>query len=369
MVIADRTFSSIDDIVSYFPCGFFLACVYKMLLFPHSDNVENFLSSERPKIIINDSQDTIVKDFASLKTGLAKSIIKSLSKKKNFSSVETDSILSVIFSPQEKEDFVHNLIHIMKFISDLEKEEKKNPSKNSRYELTNLLLNKNKEVNTKYTNLREDYASKGSRDNIEVHLETDYESRNEKEYLKNVTLDIENAFHDFECAGDSLLSLKNFHLNPFISKILIENLFRNLFIWGCSKNEEHHFEGLMSHYEIQNKFQKISVSFETIINNSSENKKLPILKNIENLHKKMIKISKEFSRLLFIDSLGNNGETIINRTGEITNSKSNLNIEVFFNKFHKVGSLIPISCGHNGNMSDSELQLLNEELKRFKFIE
>jgi hypothetical protein len=369
LVIADRTFSSIDDIVCHFPLGFILAYVYKLLLFPNSNNVDNFLNCERPKIIINDSQDTIVKDFASLKTGLAKSIIKSLSKKKNFSAIETDNILTVIFSPKEKDDFIQALIQIAKFISDIEKVEKKNHSNKPQNQFTNLLLQKNKQVNTKYTNLSQEYSSKVSSDNIEVHLETNYDSRNENEYYNNVTREIENAFEEFECAGDSLLTIKKFHINPFKTRNLIENLFTNLFIWGCSNSDEQNLEGLMSHYEIQNKFQTLAQRFESIIKNTSENKKLPISKSLDIFHKRMMKLGKEFSRLLFIDSFGNNGETIINRIGDSTNSKSNMNIEVFFNKFHKVGSLIPVSCGHNGNMSEGELLIFIQELKRFKFIE
>jgi esterase/lipase len=68
LLICDRNFGRIDNIVQSFPYGKLLFKLYKLLLFQSTDNVENYLNVKCYKIIMNDPKDTIVLDSCSLKT-------------------------------------------------------------------------------------------------------------------------------------------------------------------------------------------------------------------------------------------------------------------------------------------------------------
>lgn len=80
---ADRTFSCIEDIIKDYPFGKVAAFLYKLLLFSSSNNVDNYIQvnfqsnkSKAAKLLSCDPSDAIIKDSASLKTGVAKCILR-----------------------------------------------------------------------------------------------------------------------------------------------------------------------------------------------------------------------------------------------------------------------------------------------------
>jgi len=74
--IADRTFSCIENILKNFKCGTLLSVLYKLFWFYKSDNTENFLKANMPKLALCDPNDSIVVEFSSLKSSLSLRYIK-----------------------------------------------------------------------------------------------------------------------------------------------------------------------------------------------------------------------------------------------------------------------------------------------------
>ena len=79
LIIADRTFGSVEDVINTFPFGnkvlYYLA---KILFFPFVNNTENFMKSNCKKILMNDPEDRTIIDTFSLKTNISKIIIHEL---------------------------------------------------------------------------------------------------------------------------------------------------------------------------------------------------------------------------------------------------------------------------------------------------
>ena len=76
LIIADRTFGSVSDVINSLPFGnkviYYLA---KILFFPFVNNTENFMKSNCKKILMNDPEDRTIIDTFSLKTNISKIII------------------------------------------------------------------------------------------------------------------------------------------------------------------------------------------------------------------------------------------------------------------------------------------------------
>ena len=84
LIIADRTFGSVEDIINSFPfCNKFIYYLAKIILFPFIDNTENFIKSSCKKILLNDPEDKTIIDTFSLKTSISKKIINELFQVKN----------------------------------------------------------------------------------------------------------------------------------------------------------------------------------------------------------------------------------------------------------------------------------------------
>jgi hypothetical protein len=95
---------------------------------------------------------------------------------------------------------------------------------------------------------------------------------------------------------------------------------------------------------------------------------------------KRIRIILEISNKLqtnFMNHLFNNDNIQINTNSDLANSYSIeknhivehpiLEVNNLLDNLY-IGSLIPISCGHNGNYSETELQFIKYELIKAKFI-
>lgn len=108
VLINDRTFSSIDNIVQHMFKFKFLARIYKLFFLGDSNTTKFYSHSNKTtKITLCDHNDTIVPDLASIKTHLALSIVKYKTDKSNTSFVK--SILGDI----EYERFMKSLLEIL----------------------------------------------------------------------------------------------------------------------------------------------------------------------------------------------------------------------------------------------------------------
>jgi len=75
LVIADRTFGSVQEIINTFPFGNkFLYYLAKIIFFPFVDNTTNFIKGNCKKILMNDPEDKTIIDTFSLKTSISKGL-------------------------------------------------------------------------------------------------------------------------------------------------------------------------------------------------------------------------------------------------------------------------------------------------------
>jgi hypothetical protein len=92
LLIADRTFASIDNLIENFIFGKYLLKIYKFFL-PgvSSDNVEGYLNAKvENKIMLMDVADDIISLQGSLKEGVSKRIFEDIIKQNIFKTISTD---------------------------------------------------------------------------------------------------------------------------------------------------------------------------------------------------------------------------------------------------------------------------------------
>ena len=108
-LVADRTFSSMENIIKNFKFGGILHFFYKLLLFDNSENTENFIKANVPKIILCDPQDNLVVELSSLKSSISNKYVnnkfKPLNKKNKKNSI-------LLYCLEDKEN-VRNFIEIL----------------------------------------------------------------------------------------------------------------------------------------------------------------------------------------------------------------------------------------------------------------
>ncbi len=158
-LIADRTFSSIDNVVKNIEIfGGILNKIYKMFLFENSENTKNYLLSKMPKLLLYDPNDEIIKDFSSIKSDISGIYLDKKfkkSKKKSFleyclsddndnsnSNNNTENFIELLYlisnhKRNEKSEIIKDFHSFFnKFQKDLIKE-KKNSLNNNRNRNTN----------------------------------------------------------------------------------------------------------------------------------------------------------------------------------------------------------------------------------------
>lgn len=67
-----------ESILKNFKFGSFLSVIYKFFWFYKSDNTENYLKSNSPKLALCDPNDNLVVEFSSLKSSLSEKYIKNI---------------------------------------------------------------------------------------------------------------------------------------------------------------------------------------------------------------------------------------------------------------------------------------------------
>jgi hypothetical protein len=357
--------------------------------------------------LISDPLDTIVKEHASLKTGIAKKIInayaindnslnghtfsvenpstenfsysntqsseRNLNMSKDKKKKKINSILEVMLTKDDFEEFVHSLVSIFKFESKNEESKKQKSKTEKKKSLqTNLLLSpdNSQKRKIKYSNLAENNLN-------ELDVETDYESGSTSDIcskLDEFCKDLNMAFSEFESAGDSLSTLKklvNLKFKKSHCKKFLHNFFTNMFAWGCIKTDDNDFsDDIMTHREIPRRFKELIDVLESMLNRKEalEHKNLEIFKNTEKVLKFIKKLNSSFSAILFKNNLSSNlGNSITSNQGRVDTLDNILDFSKSIEKMN-LGTLIPVSCGHNGNFSETELHLIRYEMIKLKFI-
>ncbi len=197
---------------------------YKTLLFPESNTIDNYLNCKSHKVILCDPYDTIVKDAASLKTGISKNVLLKLPNHiKHFDSYTNQiksndvSVLDMLLNKNEKEQLIDSILFIFESILEYENEKNVFKRRGTSPE-RNALLSRGGSKNIKYT------AFKKSEGNSEFELAT---SESEENCIKSLIKELLFIFSRFESAGDCLSSLKRIKSEK--NKIIFINVRLNLY--------------------------------------------------------------------------------------------------------------------------------------------
>ncbi len=388
LLICDRNFGRLDNIVQSFPCGKYLSYLYKILLFQSTDNVENYLNASCYKIVLNDPKDTIVLETCSLKTlisaklceqylicyhednnNINNSIISThnneleiLSKKNlNISNNQNIPLTTMNDKITVNDNSVYNknkkkLIKRTALDKIFNSVEEKRNFVTALIELSNILKNSKLEVNQN-GNFFSKIINKFKKNSQYLNLkEEDLKSTNWIfDFVKRNILDI---FESIESTGDTLLSLTTIR-RDYTKEVFIDNFFNNMFIWGTklgsddiSEYYEHPTKNIK--YAINGAIKKFHEFFnsEEIVNN----KELPLIKCIDIIYKYFSKISNNLKN---VGLQSKDGFVKLINEDLIDSSTNSLDCdyEQYLMKLNR-GYLLPLSCGHNGSLSNEESELL-----------
>ena len=374
LMICDRNFGKLDNIVQNYNFGKFLYILYKLLCFQSTDNVDNYLNTNCYKILLNDPKDEIIYETCSLKTLISAELCKkyfecnstSINANTNFMITSNENLygannelesLKSINSPNNKDvqkDKLNSINSIIVANYNANKNSK-NPDKitaldkifdsieeknkfiNGLLNISNIIReNKEKEENSQYSNLKEE--EKQNIGDINSILET------------NLT----DIFDSLKSAGDSLSTLFSIKWD-YTKAIFIDNFFNNLFIWGTKNiNNNEHSTG-----NIELTFNKFMQSFEKFLNSIDIKpyKGLQVMKDIEDLYENFIKIKNNirFAGLQIKNSFVRLADDISN------NYEQNL---MELNR----GYFIHLNCGHNGILFSNEMDLFKKYLMNSDFF-
>ena len=374
LMICDRNFGKLDNIVQNYNFGKFLYILYKLLCFQSTDNVDNYLNTNCYKILLNDPKDEIIYETCSLKTLISAELCKkyfecnstNINANINFMITSNENLygannelesLKSINSPNNKDaqkDKLNSINSIivtnynanknskkLDKITALDKIfdsiEEKNKFINGLLNISNIIReNKEKEENSQYSNLKEE--EKQNIGDINSILET------------NLT----DIFDSLKSAGDSLSTLFSIKWD-YTKTIFIDNFFNNLFIWGTKNiNNNEHSTG-----NIELTFNKFMQSFEKFLNSIDIKpyKGLQVMKDIEDLYENFIKIK---NNIRFVGLQIKN--SFVRLADDIRNNYEQNLMEL------NRGYFIHLNCGHNGILFSNEMDLFKKYLMNSDFF-
>ena len=330
LIIADRTFGSVTDIIYTFPfANNFLYYLAKIIFFPFVDNTSNFMKGNCKKILMNDPEDKTIIDTFSLKTSIAKKIIEELfivrNPELNVRKISSTNILDYALEPDQAKE----IFNAFKFT-------------------INFLKNKNKTIND--TNNSEDIIII-ERTNIHSNIDEKHQKLNEpmndttvnnnaiqvslKEVSDTFYTKIKKLYTAFYSAGDTLFKFTEYMNTP----THFHNFFNNLFVYGSEDFTMLEYSLCNIHCvdEMLNNFIEEAESFL----NSEE------IRGYNDYH-----IYKNFS--FFVECIKNLKIFILSIHLE--------NIEQEW-LFELKGKLIPLNCGHILFYDEKELETIKYLMK------
>ena len=337
LIIADRTFGSVQDVINTFPLGtnvvYYLA---KIICFPFVNNTSNFINSKCKKILMNDPEDKTIIDTFSLKTSMSKRIIKELFHMKNpdlnIRKLSSNNILDYALEPEQAKEIFNAFKYTINFLRN--KDSNLNEANNGE-EL--LILER--------TNIFANFSEKKPK-LVELMNENNTETKKEKLSMKEVSdifyTKIKKLYSNFNSAGDYLVRFVDYMNTP----THFNNFFNNLFVFGSEDSTlvDYSLCNIHSIDEMLNNFIQESDNFlnsEPIRNYSDYN------------------IYKNFS--FFVDCIKSLKIYMLSIHLE------NIEKEWFF---ELKGKLIPLNCGHILFYDEKELDtfkfLLNEAMSGYE---
>ena len=338
LVIADRTFGSVQEIINTFPFGNkFLYYLAKIIFFPFVDNTTNFIKGNCKKILMNDPEDKTIIDTFSLKTSISKQIIHELflvrNPELNIRNISSYNILDYALEPDESKEIFNAFKYTINFLKN--KNKNINESNNSEDLIILERTNVHSNFDDKHQKLNE-----GNNDNTNINaIQTSLKEISDTFYSK-----IKKLYSNFYSAGDYLIKFTEYMNNS----THFHNFFNNLFVYGSEDVTMLEYSLCNIHCvdEMLNNFIEESEAFL----NSEE------IRLYSDYH-----IYKNFK--FFVDCIKNLKIFILNIRLE------NIEQEWFF---ELKGKLIPLNCGHILFYDEKELDtikfLIREALTEYDII-
>ena len=347
LIIADRTFGSVEDIINSFPfCNKFIYYLAKIILFPFIDNTENFIKSSCKKILLNDPEDKTIIDTFSLKTSISKKIINELfqvkNKELNLRKIESNNILDYALDPDQSKEIFSAFKYTINFL--------KNKSINESNNDQELIFLEKTNINSNNYNI-DDKAQKLT-DINNMNLINSENMSNPMNAIQISLKDISDTFYSkikmlyskFNSAGDYLIRFTEYMNN----QSHFNNFFNNLFVYGSEDTNMLDYSLCNIHCvdEMLNNFIKDAESFL----NSEK------IRAYSDYH-----IYKNFA--FFVECIKNLKVFILSINLE------NIEREWFF---ELKGKLITLNCGHILFYDEKELDtfkfLIKEDLIDYDII-
>ena len=388
LLISDRNFCDITRLVNNLYSGKYLSKIIKFLFLGKTDNIQNFCSFSGNETIIGNNSinldnklkalnriiiyapnDMLILNDSTLKSGVARYIIKNYIIYKNGVNNQIikgkENLLDIAFNKTDKLRFLNNFLNLIHLYYDKDKNKK----------------NKNKDIIL-------DINNKNNKSNSNDYINLQQSDQFEEETLSSFF----GKFSGICC--DDLNYLSKNKLSSRRELIFLDNFFNNLLIWGIQGNDINKEESFIFHsergkktlldsYQILNKFMsnnkaQINMSkISNLLNLCSEDIKkiLDVMDNLDIEFKKNINKDKKKDNNNLIDNNSSLEEKLINNfDDEINKNEINdiSNIEVdtsisteyninnnsnFYAKLNNIKGNIKLfktTSGHNGLLKPEE---------------
>ena len=330
LIIADRTFGSVKDIIYTFPiANNFLYCLAKIIFFPFIDNTNNFMKGNCKKILMNDPEDRTIIDTFSLKTSISKKIIEELflirNPELNIRKISSTNILDYALEPDQAKEVFNAFKYTINFLRN--KNKNVNDTNNSEEIIIIERTNINSNIDEKHQKLNEPINETTINNNaIQVSL---------KEISDTFYSKIKKLYSNFYSAGDTLFKFVDYMNYP----IHFHNFFNNLFVYGSE-------DFTMLEYSLCN-IHCVDEMLNNFIEEAENFLNSEGIRAYSDYH-----IYKNFS--FFVECIKNLKIFILSIHLE------NIEQEWFF---ELKGKLIPLNCGHILFYDEKELETIKYLMK------
>jgi hypothetical protein len=296
-LIADRTFASLRSVAlfRYGKLGYWLSCLARLEDFEY---IGEYLSSNCPKVIICDPHDSVIHDFASLKAGVALRLL----------SHDAVSMTELNYlNPSLQLGFNH-MISYAAASSCVE-------ALNNLQDYLEFLKCGSDEVNQRHR-----YSP--------VSIDTEEVSN---EHLAGVIDKMLTTLVQFEAGGTNLLEVVK-STEPNLALIIWLMV---LDIWGSQSGDEQLSSHMKSVNSVRTCLQDIQVVHDEY-EKSKNHVVQQVLKDVNTVFNVLIEV------LAYMEE----------RCGLSSNLE--ISIDRMITEFQGAGMLLPVSCGHNGSLSQVE---------------
>ena len=329
LLIADRTFSSTQEVLEQLYLGKYLIYFGKILLITFVDNTANYLSAKCNKIMLNDVQDQIILDNISLKSSFAKHIIFKIfndtNPEFNIRNIKSYNILDYALEPEQSAQIYNSFKYTISFLK----------NKNQRKIAESININEYFSDNNKIERLNIENINDNINENMNAELKinninnilNNNQSINVKEFLDSFYDKLKLIYSNFFCPNNSF----DFFLDFQCKKMNFNNFFNSLIVYGPEDLTIKNYLICNTKYT-ENELNSFITEIDKLLNNE-EYKKI----NETSIHQRLSHFNECLKNLkIFI---------------------AGLNMEEIENKWLKQikGLLIPLNCGHTSFYYDDRI--------------